>query len=195
MNSILNQNLFFIKEHVGMFKAANNFDILDPDSKEIIMTCRENNLGAFTKMFRFTKYKRNTPFNIEIQTASGEQVLRIKRDVSFLKSEVQVFDSNDKLAGFLEQKLLSVGGKLYLKNSRKKIICVLQGNWRNWEFKLVRDNEEIALVSKKWAGLGKELFTSADNYILKIEETVDKDDSIRLLALAAVLCIDMILKE
>ena len=54
---------------------------------------------------------------------------------------------------------------------------------------------EYAHVSKKWSGFGKELFTSADNYMLSINEKVEKDDPIRLLILAAVMCIDMVLKE
>ena len=29
MHSALNNNLFLVKEHVGLFKAANNFDIYD----------------------------------------------------------------------------------------------------------------------------------------------------------------------
>jgi hypothetical protein len=51
MNSILNQNLFFIKEHVGMFKAANNYDIHNHESQEIIMNCREEKLSFFPKYF------------------------------------------------------------------------------------------------------------------------------------------------
>lgn len=54
MNPILNRNLFLIKEHVGMFKASNNFDIFNPDNGTQLMSCREPNLGFFTKMFRFT---------------------------------------------------------------------------------------------------------------------------------------------
>ncbi|MFT4851585.1 MAG: hypothetical protein ACI83B_004152, partial [Sediminicola sp.] len=45
MNSILERNLFFIKEHVGIFKAANNYDILDPENQEIILKCREEKLN------------------------------------------------------------------------------------------------------------------------------------------------------
>ena len=62
MNSVLNQNLFFVKEHVGMFKASNKYDIHNPENQKIIMTCREEKLGFFTKLLRFTKYKRMTPF-------------------------------------------------------------------------------------------------------------------------------------
>lgn len=61
--------------------------------------------------------------------------------------------------------------------------------------RVVAGDRELASVSKKWAGLGKELFTSADNYVLRIADEVPKDSPLRLLLLAAVLCIDMVLKE
>ena len=72
MNSVLNKNLFFVKEHVKIFKAANSFDIFDPDTKQIVLECREENLGFFTKMLRFTDYKRMTPFNMVIKTTTGQ---------------------------------------------------------------------------------------------------------------------------
>ena len=56
-------------------------------------------------------------------------------------------------------------------------------------------DKELAHVSKKWAGFGKELFTTADTYMLEISQFVPPDSSIRQLILGAVLCIDMVLKE
>lgn len=195
MNPSLKQNLFFIKEHVGMFKAANNFDIYNPDTKELSMTCREDQLGLLTKIFRFTDYKRMTPFHVEIKTASGEKVLTVKRGVSIFLSTVEVFDENDVLVGRFKQKFFTIGGKFDILDPNDNIICTLQGKWTSWDFRFVRGNNELAQVSKKWAGLGKELFTTADNYILSINETVGKEDSARILILAAVICIDMVLKE
>ena len=75
MHDSLNRNVFLVKEHVGMFKAANNYDICDPETGDVIMLCREENLGALTKFFRFTKYKRMTPFDIRITTPEGQQLL------------------------------------------------------------------------------------------------------------------------
>ena len=60
MNSILNQNLFFVKEHVGMFKAANNYDILNPSNQEIIMTCREEKLGFLILCHEFLTWVYKT---------------------------------------------------------------------------------------------------------------------------------------
>lgn len=195
VNKILNRNLFFIKEHIGMFKAANNYDILDPDNQEIIMTCREENLGFFTKMLRFTDYKRMTPFNIEIKTPDGESILTVKRGISIFLSTVEVFDDKNILVGKFKQKFFSIGGKFEVLDNNEQSLCTLQGKWTSWDFKFVKDNVEFAHVSKEWAGIGKELFTSADNYMLNINENVPENNPLRTLILAAVMCIDMVLKE
>jgi len=195
MNSILNQNLFFVKEHVGMFKAANNYDIYNPNDQTMIMNCREEKLSFFTKLLRFTDYKRMTPFNVEIKTPNGDKVLTVKRGVSIFVSTVEVFDENDRLVGTFKQKLFSIGGKFNILSPNEEILCVLQGKWTSWDFRFTKNNVEYGHVSKKWNGLGKEMFTSADNYMLEIKDTVQKDDPLRVLILAAVICIDMVLKE
>ncbi|MFT5824431.1 MAG: hypothetical protein ACI8ZM_005699 [Crocinitomix sp.] len=195
MNSILNRNLFFVKEHVGMFKAANNYDIYNPETKEIIMNCREENLGFFTKLLRFTDYKRMTPFNVEVRTPSGEKVLTVKRGISIILSTVEVFDENDNLVGIFKQKFFTIGGKFDVLDPDENFMFKLQGKWTSWDFKFVKENIEYGHVSKKWAGLGKEMFTSADNYMLEINDFVPKGDPIRTLIIAAVTCIDMVLKE
>ncbi len=196
MSEVINRNLFFVKEHVGMFKAANNYDILDPESQQIIMECREENLGIFTKIFRFHKdYKRMTPFNIVVRTPDGKQVVRISKGISFFVSTVSVFDENDKKIGGFKQKFFSIGGKFNVLDANENPICMLKGKWTSWDFKFTQDETEYAHVAKKWAGLGKELFTSADNYILEVNDAAPKDSDLRKLIIAAVMCIDMVLKE
>ena len=195
MNPILNQNLFLVKEHVGIFKASNNYDIYNPESNQIILNCRENNLGFFTKMLRFTDYKRMTPFNVEIAAASGEKLISVKRGIAVFRSYVEVFDEKDRLIGTFKQKFFSIGGKFDILDKNEKPVATLQGKWTGWDFKFSHENKQLAQVSKKWAGMGKEFFTSADNYVLQIEESVAPDSPLRQLILAAVMCIDMVLKE
>ncbi|RUT77922.1 phospholipid scramblase-related protein [Ancylomarina longa] len=195
MHPILNRNLFFVKEHVGLFKAANNYDILDPTTQEIILECREEKLGFFTKLLRFTDYKRMTPFHIEIKTKTGEKVLSVKRGVSFFVSTVEVLDDKDKLVGKFKQQFFSIGGKFNVLDPNDNYLCTLKGKWTSWNFKFIKNEDEFAHVAKKWNGLGKELFTSADNYMLEIAPKVPADTPLRLLILAAVMSIDMVLKE
>ena len=196
MHPILNRNVFFVKEHVGMFKASNNYDIHDPETQQVILHCREDNLGFFTKMFRFTDYKRMTPFEVEIRTPSGEKVLTVRRGVSFILSTVEVLDEKGTLVGKFKQKFFSFGGKFQVLDASERPLCMLKGKWTSWEFKFVSsDNKEFAWVTKKWAGFGKEFFTSADNYVLQIGDDVPADHPLRLLIMAAVMCIDFVLKE
>lgn len=195
MHDSLNRNVFLVKEHVGMFKAANNYDICDPETGDVIMLCREENLGALTKFFRFTKYKRMTPFDIRITTPEGRQLVRVTRGLTFLRSKVTVLNGNDEVVGGFSQKLLAIGGAFDVLDQDDQVICSLKGKWTGWDFRFIAGDTEFAHVTKKWAGIGKEFFTSADNYILKIADTVPPDNRVRLLILAAVMCIDMVLKE
>lgn len=195
MQAVLSRNVFVVKEHVGLFKAANNYDIYDPDTNQIVLECREDNLGFFTKMLRFTDWKCRTPFDIEIRTPDGRRLLRITRGVSFFLSKVQVLDANDQVIGGFKQKLFSVGGAFNVLDSQDQPLCTLKGKWTGWDFRFASGTQEFARVSKKWAGLGKEMFTTADTYALEISDTVPPDNPVRLLILAAVMCIDMVLKE
>jgi hypothetical protein len=195
MHSVLQNNLFFIKEQVGIFKAANNFDVMDPQTGQALMQCREPNLGLITKLFRFTDYKRMTPFCVEVATPDGQKVLTIKRGFSLFLSKVQVLDENQITVGFFQQKLFSIGGAFNVLDPQGTVLCTLKGKWTSWEFRFMQGEKELACVNKKWAGIGKELFTTADNYILSIQDSVGSHNPARILIMAAVLCIDMVLKE
>ena len=196
MHPALNSNLFLVKEHAGLFKAANNFDIYNPQTNEQVLQCREDRLGIFTKLLRFTDYKRMTPFDIEVRTPSGQPVLSVRRGISIFLSKVDVLDGDGgrRIGGF-KQKLFSIGGAFTVLNETDQPICQLKGKWTGWDFRFMAADQELAHVSKKWSGIGKELFASADNYVLSISEHVPPNSQIRQLILAAVLCIDMVLKE
>ncbi len=99
MHELIRGNLFLVKEHVGIFKAANNFDIFDPATEQLIMECREDKLGLLTKLLRFTDYKRNTPFDVQIRTPDGRQVVRVSRGISVFLSTVEVHDDSDRVVG------------------------------------------------------------------------------------------------
>lgn len=195
MHPALRQNLFLIKEHVGIFKAANNYDVFDPASGEKLLECREPNLGFFTKLLRFTDYKRMTPFEVVLTGADGRKALTVRRGVSIFLSKVEVLDGNGRTVGGFKQKFFSIGGAFRVLDARDNEVCMLKGKWTSWEFQFLKGERELAKVSKKWAGLGKELFTSADNYVLSVSDAVGEDDDVRILIMAAVMCIDMVLKE
>jgi uncharacterized protein YxjI len=195
MNQILSRNTFFVKEHPAVFKAAKFYDIYNPDTGEMIMTCREDNLSFFTKLFRFSDARRMTPFHLHVDDTRGNKIVSVKRGFTWFVSEVEVFDGKDNLIGRFRQKLFSIGGRFELFDAQNNHVLTLQGKFTSWEFKLLRDEVEFATITKKWAGLAKEMFTTADNYMIQISDRVPQESPLRPLIIAAAMCIDLVLKE
>jgi uncharacterized protein YxjI len=194
MHTILKHNLFFVKEHIGYFKASTNYDIYDQNN-QLILECREPNLSWFTKLIRFTEYKRMTPFEVTVNTPAGQNILTVRRGWTIFRSEVEVFDENDVLQGRFRQRMLSLGGKFDIHDENDAVQCSVKGSWSSWDFSFEKDGLQLAQVTKKWAGIGRELFTTADNYVVSIDPTLSDKNETRLLILAAALCIDKVLKE
>ena len=194
--TVFDHNVFLVKEHVGMFKAANAFDIHDPESGQLLLEAREPQLGTFTKLLRFTRYKRHTPFRVEIADRARTTRIVVHRGVSLFVSKVSVEHGDGRALGSFQQKLFSIGGSFRLFDPSSQEIAQVKGKWTSWDFRVLSGERELARITKKWAGLGKELFTSADNYMVAIDaKNVPPGDAIRPLILSAAVCIDMVLKE
>jgi uncharacterized protein YxjI len=188
-------NQMLVKEHVGLFKAASNYDIFDLATGEKLLECREPNLGWIIRSLRFTDYKRMTPFDIHVTDTSGNVVVEVKRGLSFFLSKVSVFDGSGQRLGGFNQKLFSLGGAFRVMDENGNEVCQLVGKWTGWDFQFKAQGVQLARVTKKWSGIGKEMFTTADNYVLEISEALPPESQTRKLILAAVMCIDMVLKE
>jgi len=197
MKKILQKNTFLFKEHVGLFKASNNYDVYDPKTNEIILHCREKNLNPFYKIIRLllTDFKSMTPFEIEVSGLDGKKVIKVKKGLSLVLSKIEVFDKNDKLIGIFKLKLFPLGNNFEIFDDKGDFVSKLDGSLIAWNFKFLKDENTIATVTKKWSGIGKELFTSADNYVLDINDSVERTSPLRRLIFGAVICIDMVLKE
>lgn len=192
---VLNNNVYLIKEHFGILKASNSYDVYNPATGELMMECREPNLFWLTKALRFTDFKRMTPFDVQVKTHDEQRVVRIMRGISLLVSKVEVRDGSNELVGYFSQKLFSIGGRFDVFDKNDELVCTLEGTWAAWDFYFKQGDTTLAHVTKKWQGLGAELFTSADNYVLDINPEVPENSELRLLIFAAVMCIDMVLKE
>ncbi len=190
----LDKQTYFVREHVGMFKLHEAFDILDPDSGELLALAYEEASFA-RKMLKLLVNKKMLPFKVHLTDSEDRKLLTIERGFTFLRSRVRVLDNNGRLIGSFQQRLLSIGGRFDLFDEKNEKIAELKGNFIGWNFQFLDlKGKLIGKVTKKWAGVGKEFFTSADNYVVALEPKTDPK-TIGPLLLCAALCIDMVLKE
>jgi len=133
---------------------------------------------------------------LQRQREDGHVLLSISRGVTLLHAPVRVTDGVGKQIGLFKSKLFSIGGGFHVLDELQQPVAEIKGDWKGWNFRfLTSDGSEIGKVTKKWAGLGKELFTSADNYIIALSETAAIRPEAAPLLLAAGLAIDTVFKE
>ena len=196
MSEVLNKNTFLIKEHTGLLKTAYNYDIVDPETNTIIMECREDNVRRYTRFFRlFNLFRHTTPFDILIKIPGNGQLARVTRGIPLIASNVKVFDENNVIIGGFKQRFFSISGTFDVVDANDNIVCTLKGGFTGSNHRFLGpDNVELASVTKQWAGLSKEIFTSADNFLLHIDDAVLPNSITRRLVLGSVICIAMVLK-
>jgi uncharacterized protein YxjI len=193
--SLLHRTTFFIKERVAALKLTDTYDILDPASGQPIGIAKEEP-PAWAKWLRLAVRKHMLPTAINIYEAEGQPpVLSVHRGFTLIRSKINVISGGRPL-GYFKSKLISIGGGFDVYDHTNQPVAEVKGNWKGWDFRFVnKSGREIGTVTKKWAGLGKELFTSADNYIISLTDLSGASPDASALLLAAGLAIDVVYKE
>src|SRR4029453_10117257 len=112
-----------------------------------------------------------------------------------LKSKIKVSDAQGTERGAILQDNV-VGPKHFaLVDGRGGRIGSIDGeNWMSWDLP-IHDSTgaEVGRITKKWAGILKEGYTTADTYILQVDAEVSPD--LRLLMVASAAGLDVALKQ
>ena len=197
---MLHLHQFFIKEHIGVFKLSNAYDIIDPLTGDKVGLAQEKPTG-FILALRLLVDKRMLPTKVEIienpdEHGHGKTIVTIQRGFTLLRSKVKVLLNGEKEIGYLKSKLLSLGGGFRIFDTSDHQVAEVKGDWKGWNFKLLdMSGREIGTITKKWAGLGKEMFSTADNYMIAIADSDKRNLEAKALLLAAGMAIDTIYKE
>jgi uncharacterized protein YxjI len=195
---MLDKHTYFIRERVGFLKLADTYDILDPETKEQVGIAQERP-GWLIHLLRFFVNKKMLPtkvFVYEGLTAGDESRLlfSIQRGPALFRSKVNLLDRNGKLIGRFQSKLFSLGGAFRVFDAEGNEAALVKGDWKGWNFQFLdKSQKELGCVTKKWAGIGKELFTSADSYIITLTDECSPAKAVLLLA--AGLAVDTVFKE
>ena len=76
----------------------------------------------------------------------------------------------------------------------QQVGAVVADTYKEWDFRIENAaGDEVARITKSWAGWVKERFTRADNYVIEVPAAVK--DPLRSLAIATSLSIDLMLKQ
>jgi uncharacterized protein YxjI len=194
--AMLDRTEFLIQERVAWVKLVDVYDILDPETQVKIGEAREE-VHPVIRYMRLLINKQLMPTQInayELHEDGTETLLfSIRRGVIVFRPTIEVRDGTGTLLGSFRGKAFSLGGAFRVMNADGKEVAAVKGDWKGWNFRFLAGEQELGVVTKKWGGLAKEMFTSADKYLVKIHDS--RSAALSLLLLAAGLAVDCIYKE
>jgi uncharacterized protein YxjI len=191
--SLFEKNVLLIDEKVNAFKFENEYKVFDEENNQV--GAINQKISGGQKLLRLLLNKAMLPFTLEIVDENGNIQARIQRGWTFFMSKISILDDKDNTIGHIKQKFKLFKPTFEILSENNEPIGKITGDWKAWDFKIFDDKEiQIGTVNKKWAGLLKEAFTTADKYVVNIESNnISKENRIAILASA--ITIDMVLKE
>jgi uncharacterized protein YxjI len=194
---MLEADKFAVKEQVKFLKSSQSYEIFDGDSGELIGTAQEV-IGGLNKMLRWVISKALMPTRFEIREKPDDALLFvICRGAYIFRSRVEVLNADGELIGFFRSKILTIGGGFHVYDRDGKHFAEVKGNLIGFNYRIRTPDKEVELgtVKKKWGGMARELFSSADSYLVDISDELRDQPVAKMLTLATALAIDMIFKS
>ncbi len=131
---------------------------------------------------------------LELVDNTGAVQLRVTRPAKFVRSKVIVETPDGREVGQLVQQNAIGKIRFDLVAGGGSVGSLHAENWRAWDF-AIKDamGVEVARIKKTFEGIAKTMFTTADNYVIRIHRPLD--DPLRSLVVAAAVSIDTALKQ
>ncbi|RYY38528.1 MAG: scramblase [Chitinophagaceae bacterium] len=191
--SFFEGNEYFIDEKVQFLKFGNEYRVYDATGFQIGMV--RQNVPGWHKVLRLLLNKKMLPFQLAITDSNEQEVATIHRGWTFWMSKITIKDGSGNDIGYIRQRFTFLKPKFQIFDTSGQQISEISGDWKAWNFNIVDPGgNQIGSINKKWAGLGKELFTTADKYNVSIVPQYAEDRN-KMNIVATAITIDMVLKE
>ena len=192
--TLFTESILVVNQKLKLIELNNQYSVFDSSGKQIASV---NQVGQSTakKLLRLvSSLDQYLTHKLEISDMKGQVLLRLTRPAKVFKSTVIVSDGTDREVGRIVQENMIGKINFSLQVGQQQIGAIKGENWRAWDFRIEdASGTEVARITKKFEGIAKTLFTTADNYVLNIHRPLEQP--LISLVVAAALSIDTALKQ
>jgi uncharacterized protein YxjI len=195
MSNLLTAERLVVNQKAKLIELTNQYLIRDAEGNELGRIQQEGQ-STLKKVLRFVgDVDQFLTHTLAIYDSTDNKLVEVVRPRKVFKSKFEVKDGTGRLVGRIVQN--NVFGKIsfdFQDAGDTKLGAIKAENWRAWDFSIVdAQDQEIGRINKKFVGVAKAVFTTADNYVVDIQPSVTGD--LRLMTLGAALAIDTALKQ
>lgn len=193
-SSLFQHRVLVVNQKAKLIELTNQYSVFDENGNNIGYVNQVGQSKAKKLLRLVSSVDQFLTHHFDITDASDSLVMSVTRPAKILKSTVLINDSTGAEIGRIVQE--NVFGKIHfaLESGGAKIGAIKAENWRAWNFAIEdASGREVARITKKYTGLAREMFTTADSYVVEIHEIPSQP--LHSLIIAAALSIDTALKQ
>jgi uncharacterized protein YxjI len=192
--SIFTEPVLVVNQKAKLIEVTNQYAVYDQGGTQIA-SVSEVGQSVLKKAVRLlSDYDQFLTHRLEVRDMSGVPVLQITRPAKLLRSKVIVEKPGVGEVGRLVQQNAIGKIRFGLMAGSQQVGELRAENWRAWDFAIVDGSgTEVARIKKTWEGMAKTMFTTADNYVVRIHRELE--DPLLSLVVASALTVDTALKQ
>ncbi|HEX8001982.1 MAG TPA: phospholipid scramblase-related protein [Mycobacteriales bacterium] len=192
--TIFDSPVLVVNQKAKLIEITNEYAIYDANGAQLgsVVEVGQNVLRKIIRLV--SNLDALLPHRYEIRDMAGRVVLHVTRPGTLWKSKVVLALPDGREVGRIQQQNLLGKVRFGLFADGAQVGSLNAENWRAWDF-AIQDAQgtEVARVKKTWEGLAKAMFTTADNYVVRIHRPLE--DPLRSLVVASAVTIDTVLKQ
>jgi uncharacterized protein YxjI len=192
--TIFTEPVLVVNQKAKLIEVNNEYAIFDQHGTQLGAVRQVGQSTAKKALRMISSVDQFLTHKLQVVDVQGNVHLTLTRPAKVMKSKIIIQDASGTEVGQIVQQNMVGKIRFGLEAGGHTYGTIRGENWRAWDFR-VEDHtgEEIARITKTWAGLATTVFTTADNFVVQIHRPLE--DPLRTLVVASSLAVDTALKQ
>jgi uncharacterized protein YxjI len=192
--TIMTEPVLVVNQKAKLIELNNQYSVFDQHGTQVGAVHQVGQTTAKKLLRLVSNVDQFLTHRLEVVDRSGQVILRLTRPAKVFKSTVVVEGSDGVEIGRIVQRNMVGKIRFGLEVGGQEIGAIQAENWRAWDFRIEdASGAEVARITKTWEGLARAMFTTADNYVVRLRP--DLPQPLRSLVVAAAVSVDTALKQ
>ncbi|WP_240619529.1 phospholipid scramblase-related protein [Blastococcus sp. TF02-8] len=191
--SLYDQPVLLVSQKTKLIELTNEYAVRDGDGRQIGAVVQVGQSAVRKAVRLLTSFDQFLTHHLEVRDASGP-VLVLTRPAKLMRSRVIVQRPDGTALGEIVQANVFGRIRFDLVAGGQVVGSIQAENWIAWDFAVLdAAGTEVARITKKWEGLARTVFTTADRYVVLVHYRLP--EPLASMVIASALTVDTALKQ
>ncbi len=191
--SLYDQPVLVVSQRTKLIELTNEYAVHDGQGRQIGAVVQVGQSTVKKAVRLLSSLDQFLTHRLEVRDARGP-VLLLTRPAKFVRSRVVVQRPDGAPIGEIVQANVFGRIRFDLVADGTVVGAIQAENWRAWDFAITdAAGVEVARIRKKWEGLARTLFTTADRYVVLVHFRLP--EPLASMVIASALTVDTALKQ